>query len=107
MDKIMHITSRSAWEAAQRAGAYRGDTLDAEGFVHCSLATQVVGVADARFRGRTDLVLLLIDPARVTAEIKVEGGFPHVYGPLNLDAIDRVLPFQPKPDGTFALPAGL
>ena len=67
-------------------------------------------MADAFFRGRADLVLLAIDPAKIGPEIRYEGEadkFPHVYGPLNLDAVERVLPFEPGPDGRFALPDGL
>jgi uncharacterized protein (DUF952 family) len=106
---IFHITSRAQWEAAQARGAYRGDTLDAEGFIHSSTREQVLRVADARFRGRRGLVLLCIDPALVRAEIRYEpsGGerFPHLYGPLNLEAVVRVVPFEPQADGTFRLPA--
>jgi uncharacterized protein (DUF952 family) len=30
--------------------------------------------------------------------------FPHIYGPLNLDAVTQVLPFEPSDDGLFSLP---
>ena len=68
-------------------------------------------MANARYKGRTDLVLLVLDPARVNAEIRYEESepgqrFPHLYGPLNLDAVIAAVPFLPAPDGTFALPAG-
>jgi uncharacterized protein (DUF952 family) len=111
-EPILHITSRAQWQAAQAAGAYQGDTLATEGFIHCSTPAQVLGPADALFRGRGDLVLLVIDPTNVGPEIRYEGlpggeQFPHVYGPLNLDAVTRVVPFPPQPDGTFRLPAGL
>ena len=109
---ILHITSRRQWEAAQAAGVYRADTLDTEGFMHASHREQVVRVANALFRGQRGLVLLCIDPARVRPEIHEEPGgpasqerFPHVYGPLNLDAVVDTLPFEPGPDGTFELPA--
>ena len=60
--------------------------------------------------GRRDLVLLVIDPARLAAELVYEDcyevgqAFPHIYGPLNLNAVVSVVPFPPLPDGTFALP---
>lgn len=93
-------------------GAYRGDTLASEGFVHCSEPHQVVRTADRFFRGRAGLVLLLIDEAKVGPEVKREASpegelFPHVYGPLNLDAVVGVLDFPPRADGTFALPPEL
>jgi uncharacterized protein (DUF952 family) len=83
--------------------------LDSEGFIHCSLAHQVVGVANDRFRGQQGLVLLQIDTVRVTAEIKYEGTnealFPHIYGPLNMEAIIKVYDFVPDKHGLFQLPA--
>lgn len=101
MANIFHITTRDAWEHALREGSYTAPSLDAEGFIHCSHAHQYGRVARARFRGQPNLVLLEIDPARVGPEIKhenTEGGtelFPHIYGPLNPDAVTRVHPFDP------------
>ena len=101
---------RSEWEAARVLGDYRLDTLDSEGFIHCSTPQQVLGPANALYRGQDDLVLLVIDPARLTAELVYEDcyeageAFPHIYGPLNLDAVVRVVPFPPLPDGSFVLP---
>ena len=68
-------------------------------------------VADRLFRGRTGLVLLEIDTRRVGAEIRYEnceGGqenFPHIYGPLDLDSVVRVLEFEPREDGGFDMPS--
>jgi uncharacterized protein (DUF952 family) len=109
---IYHITSRRRWEAAQAAGVYRADTLDTQGCMHASHREQVLRVANARYRGQGGLVLLCIDPARVRPEIHEERGdpasqerFPHIYGSLNLDAVEDAFPFEPGPGGTFALPA--
>lgn len=110
MTEILHITTRAQWAAAQQAGAYRGDTLDSEGFIHCSTPQQVVGVANARFRGTPDLVLLAIDPDQVGPAIRWEAAdngqlYPHIYGPLDTDAVTQVHLFAPEPDGSFTLPA--
>ena len=107
---ILHIATRGAWQRAQAAGAYRGDTLDVQGFIHCSHPEQVVTVANARFRGRTDLLLLCVDEALLASELREEEGepgqlFPHIYGPLNLDAVATVVEFLPGDGGTFTLPA--
>ncbi len=85
---IYHITTREAWEAVD--DAYQADTLASEGFIHCSTTAQLKGVAEVRFAGRPGLVLLSIDPDRVRPEIRCEGSggsFPHIYGPLNRDAV--------------------
>ena len=111
---IFHVTTRAQWEHAQATGTYRGDTLDTQGFIHCSTAAQVAGVANAIFRGRQDLILLRIDSTRVQPEIRYEPPtapenerFPHIYGPLNADAVLETLPFEPGPDGSFRLPKGV
>lgn len=109
MSIILHITSGAQWTAAQSAGVYRGDTLASEGFIHCSRPDQAAAVGERFFRGVSGLVLLVIDRARVAAPVRDEGAdgdlFPHIYGPLNLDAVIRVLPFEPRADGGFDAPA--
>ncbi|ADD41864.1 DUF952 domain-containing protein [Stackebrandtia nassauensis] len=111
---ILHFCSEAAWDAAKRSGDYRGDTLDSEGFIHCSTAEQVHLPANFLIRGRTDQVLLEIDETRLIPELLWESGdpddpdgmkFPHLYGPLNLDAVVAVHPFPPGPDGEFSVPA--
>ena len=102
---IFHIAPAAAWEGARQVGTYRGDTLDTEGFIHCSTAVQVLPVANRLYRGRRDLVLLAIDPARA-GDVRYEESepgeqFPHLYGPLDVDAVTRFEPFLPAADGAF------
>ena len=105
---ILHVTRRDEWEGALSRGAYEADTLATEGFIHCSEPGQVVETANAFYRGREGLVLLGIDPARLTSPLRYEpskrGVFPHIYGPLNVSAVVRVVDFPPGSDGGFALP---
>jgi uncharacterized protein (DUF952 family) len=82
----------------------------ADGFIHLSTAAQVVRVANARFAGAPDLVLLCVAADRLAAPLRYERGdpgsdelFPHLYGPLEVDAVVRVLPFE-EGAGGFALP---
>jgi uncharacterized protein (DUF952 family) len=108
---LLHIAERQSWAAAVQSGEYRPATLNHEGFIHCSLPEQVVPVADSLYRGRKGLVLLLIDPVQVPAEIRYEDcyesgqEFPHIYGPLPVEAVKQVLDFPPGPDGRFTLPS--
>jgi uncharacterized protein (DUF952 family) len=108
LSRIFHITSLATWAEAQAKGSYSADSLVAEGFIHCSDAHQVVWVANQRFRGRQDLVLLHIDPRLLGAEVRyenLEGGqqqFPHVYGPIPISAVVEVAPFRPAADGMFS-----
>lgn len=109
MPLIFHITTRDAWAEAQATGAYTADSLRSEGFIHCSQADQVGWVANTRFRGRTDLLLLHVDESRVGADVRrenLEGGqwlFPHVYGPLPVTAVAGATPLVPAADGAFDL----
>ena len=106
MSSIFHIAVRSDWERAVREGAYtistRGRTLAEEGFIHCSAgASQVAGVASLFYRGVPDLVLLVIDTDLVRSPIQYDPApgapepFPHIYGPLNPDAVTEARPFNP------------
>jgi uncharacterized protein (DUF952 family) len=106
---IYHIAAREDWDTAKVTGEYTTVSLQSEGFIHCSTAGQVQATANRFFRGRQDLVLLNIDEKKVSAEIKyenLEGGkdlFPHIYGPLPIEAIIRTLDLTPNPDGFFRI----
>lgn len=112
MPLIFHITTPEAWTEALEVGAYHGDTLATEGFIHCSTAGQVARVANARFRGWADLVLLCISTERLAPDLRYEPAeagelFPHIYGPLNVDAVVDIVDFPPGSDGQFVLPKSI
>lgn len=111
MSIIFHITRSQQWEQAKQVQSYRGDTLDSEGFIHCSTLQQVLKSANKFFVGQTGLLLLWIDSDKVQAELKYEyaagENYPHIYGPLNVDAVLKVVEFEPGADGKFGLPAEL
>ena len=102
---IFHITTEADWAHAQAEGVYslstRGLTLAQVGFVHCAFEKQVSGVANSVFGGVAELVVLRIAIDRLKVEVRYEdllGGhelFPHIYGPLNLDAVVATTPVQP------------
>jgi uncharacterized protein (DUF952 family) len=102
---IVHLCSRADWQAAREAGEYRAASLVEEGFIHCSRPEQILFVANSFYRGEPDLVLLWIDPAQAAAEIRWDttelGTFPHIYGPLNLEAVLAVRDFLPDAHGEF------
>jgi uncharacterized protein (DUF952 family) len=110
---IYHIATASDWARAQRDGQYttstRDRTLAEEGFIHASTAEQVAPVANRYFRGLPDL--LVIDPGRVGPEIRYElvpgsdAPYPHIYGPLNADAVVSTRPLAPGPGGEYTFTA--
>ncbi len=93
---ILHVTTRAAWDAAQRTGAMRAASLECEGFIHCCTEAQLAGVLARFFRRQSGLVVLEIDEAELRAEVKWEPPaespdgaerFPHVYGEINFEAV--------------------
>jgi glutathione S-transferase len=95
---LYHLALAADWEAARRSGRYttstRGRSLEEEGFIHCSFADQVESTAQAFYADAGDVVLLEIDPARLSSDVIVEGGFPHVYGALEVDAVVAATPWR-------------
>jgi uncharacterized protein (DUF952 family) len=124
MTHILHITRRDDWEVARREGAYRPPSLKAEGFIHFSQLHQVLLVADTFYAGQSGLVLLEVDTELLSPSLRWEppdgrtlpsdpeetsaqGLFPHLYGPLNPDAVVAVHDFPLDADNRFALPLEL
>jgi len=102
---ILHLCNRKEWEKAQAEGEYRPASLETEGFIHASRPEQILGVANRYYRGAVDLVLLQIEAHLLQAEIRWEATdgdeYPHIYGPINLEAITAVLPIIADQDGEF------
>lgn len=111
---LVHLCGRDEWSRARATGEIRPDASGGGEFIHLSAPEQVHLPANRLYRGRDDLVLLTIDPSRLDSEVRWEPGvatdpeamlFPHLYGPLPIDAVIRVTDYRPGADGTFA-PAG-
>jgi uncharacterized protein (DUF952 family) len=102
---IVHIIARRDWEQAQLSGEYRAASLATEGFIHGSQPEQVLRVANRFYCGIPDLLVLWIDPQRLSAPIRYEASdgeiFPHIYGALNLDCVIRVSELSPEADGVY------
>ncbi len=110
---IYHITTAAAWSDAQLLDEYTVFSLISEGFIHLSTEAQVLGTADRFYADVTGLVLLQVDETRCSAEIRWEAPaeapasdarFPHLYGPLNLDAVLDARPLEKSPAGRFVFP---
>jgi uncharacterized protein (DUF952 family)/GNAT superfamily N-acetyltransferase len=103
-DVYVHLIEPAAWRAALTEDAVRPASLESVGFVHLSTPQQVHLPATALFPGRRDLVLLVVDPARLSDPVRLEPGrpedpagmlFPHLYGPLPAGAVVAVVPYRP------------
>lgn len=94
---IYHVTSLKEWELAQQNNEYKPKDYEQDGFIHCSIERQVPGVLDRFYKGQVGLVKLKIEKAKVQRPVLFELAqdlnelFPHIYGPLNLDAVVEVI----------------
>lgn len=104
---IFHICSKSDWQKAISKGYYEAESLKTEGFIHASRSEQVAHTANRIFRGKKDLLLLYIDAEKLKSELKIEKAndlaeeFPHVYGPINIEAVFMAVNFPCDKNGIF------
>ena len=108
---IYKICPLPLWREAEKAGRFAGAPVDvADGFIHFSTATQAPETAQKHFAGQSDLLLVAVDGARLGDALKYEpsrGGalFPHLYGPLGLDAVLWVRALPLGRDGEHEFPS--
>jgi uncharacterized protein (DUF952 family) len=107
--QVYHLAVADEWErAVATGGPYRRSTIDQSldevGFIHCSFLHQLERTRQRFYAGRDDVVLVCIDPQRLDVELRVEDlhdhgeVFPHLYGPLALDAVVEARPLAGWPD---------
>jgi uncharacterized protein (DUF952 family) len=112
MRTIIVTTTDKFWEEAQTQGSYArsiiDSTLDEVGFIHATTPDQVVPMLNRHFSDRDDVILLLVDLNKVGPRVKFEaplsgkaGIFPHIYGPLNIDAVYGTIRPSKDPSGNF------
>ena len=97
---LFHLALKADWETAQASGSYRistrGMTLEQVGFIHCSWQEQVNATFERFYADARDVLLLELDPAAVAAPLRADAIpsgelFPHLYGPLRLEAVRSVV----------------
>lgn len=97
MPIIYHVTTAAEWNAAKQKGFYEAASLKEEGFIHCSQEHQVADILGRYFTDKTGLVKLVIDTDKLTSRFvfdwstSIRDTFPHIYGPLNVDAVIDVI----------------
>lgn len=117
MDAMIYTMVRAAdWRAAEAEGAYHGSADDrCDGFLHFSAAAQLRASAAKHRAGEPDLLLVEVEAARLGEALRWEpssggkrpGLFPHLYGPLPVASVARVVPLPLGADGLHAFPAGI
>ncbi|MGD8427133.1 MAG: DUF952 domain-containing protein [Balneolaceae bacterium] len=108
-DILFHITTKDDWKKHQKQGKYEPESLETDGFIHCSRGGQLEETANRLFSGLDHLLLLVIDVSTLGEDIKYEKDektgekFPHIYGPLPTNAIIDKIAIRPEKDGTFKI----
>ncbi|WP_037142422.1 DUF952 domain-containing protein [Rhodococcoides fascians] len=112
-ETLLHICTLADWLSVRESPGIEPESLSVVGFVHLSTPAQVHLPANRLFAGRDDLILLVLDPARLGSPVRWEPGvpgdpdamvFPHLYGPLPTSAVTSVVEYLPGDDGTFTPP---
>jgi uncharacterized protein (DUF952 family) len=92
---IYHIVRSADWDRWKNKSYYEAESLETEGFIHCSFEDQLTGVIERYYNGEPVLVILSIDPSLLVSKLVSELStnsemYPHIYGPINRDAVIEV-----------------
>lgn len=107
---IYKIVPATLWQDALNRGEFKGAAIDlTDGYIHLSTAEQAAGTAARYFAGQEGLLLVAIDAEKLGDKLVYEpsrGGdlFPHLYGPLTLDAVLWEKPLPLGADGGHVFP---
>jgi uncharacterized protein (DUF952 family) len=89
---VFHVVLPEKWTETSDKDLYEAESLATEGFIHCSFAGQLDGVLERYYSGVERVIILEIDPTRLTSRLVEEPStnneiYPHVYGPINTNAV--------------------
>ena len=95
MDITYHMVPRRYFESLDTNNDYLPKEFSKDGFIHCTDGEFMVsGIAYNIFKGLEDeLLVLFIDKTKLKAPVRFDDKdnfYPHIYGPLNRDAIVKV-----------------
>ncbi|EPR11495.1 DUF952 domain-containing protein [Ruminiclostridium papyrosolvens] len=104
---ILHCMKENSWKKVKEKQSFGLDSIEAEGFIHCSSIGYFWRVAPNFKHIEEDLVLLCIETDKLQSKIRWEDGdncgryYPHIYGQINIDSVVHVLPFLKDINGDF------
>ncbi|MHB8644583.1 MAG: DUF952 domain-containing protein [Thermomicrobiales bacterium] len=103
-----HLVPTEEWGAVPPGAAYLPAAFAQDGFIHTTHTAVEVAAAGNRYytNDARPYLALAIDLRRLVSPWRYDGDerFPHIYGPLNPDAV-LATPAAPRaPDGTFLPP---
>lgn len=98
---VCHLVRVGEWHQRCASGGdqYTASSFDAEGFIHFSTKSQVDATVERHYSDVDDLLVVTVAVDRLAADLRYEdlsghGLFPHLYGPLNLNAVVSVTRYR-------------
>lgn len=108
MPLIYLLMTAAEIESARATGQWSSASLFTEGFIHASPYDQLERVANKHYRQKTEVRVVEVSVEKLTSELRWEPAagswYPHIYGPLNFDAVVDVYPTERTAVGTFQIP---
>lgn len=108
-DLIFHLVKKNEWKENKKDSRYSPESLESEGFIRCSTGKYVEDAANKLYKGEKDVLLIIINTTLVEPELRYERDEetdvkqPHIYGPLNMDAVIDKIELATEDDGTFEI----
>lgn len=108
-DLIFHVVKKEDWKLQKKDSRYHPESIDTEGFIHCSPGREIEEVTNRLFKGESDILLIIINTTLVEPEIRYENSgdsdtkYPHIYGPLNMDAVIDKIELASEDDGSYKI----
>jgi uncharacterized protein (DUF952 family) len=104
---IYLLSSEAEYQQAHDNGSLVRDSLQSEGFIHASPRSQLNRIANKYYKEKALPLILVVDKKLISPQLKWEpatgGLYPHIYGPLNMNAVTKVENIYLADDGNFHL----
>ncbi|MEP6849165.1 MAG: DUF952 domain-containing protein [Acidobacteriota bacterium] len=94
---VYHIVLPEYWRSLDVERDYVAESLTTESFVHCSYSGQLDDVLKRYYSNADEVLILTIDTDKLSSRLVEEPStnneiYPHIYGPVNREAIVEVEP---------------
>jgi uncharacterized protein (DUF952 family) len=107
-DLIFHVVSRRKWRDLYKDGYYKPEDFSDKGKVECVTSDKLNEFLNNHFRGRKNLLILVIDVFRLASRHKLnkESGLVEIEGGVNADAILDKIRIDCNQDKEFDIEIG-
>lgn len=102
----LHLTPKDVWDRQRNQSEYIPEAYERDGFIHCTDGDEnLLSVATLFYSNDArDFVVLTLAVDKIRSEVKYEDPdriYPHIYGPLNTDAVIGIKAIERSADGQF------